>query len=164
MARWPIGREGGAKDPVDEANEVLDRFWTTMELSCVALVDMEVWRWMYAHPSATPAELRAAVIDIAIDIWNRYYAPVIDVKDSPILAIYSHMISIGLYLPEYPVGYLIQHQMEVYFEGKNLGVEIERMLIQGALTPDVWMQGAVGAPLSAEPLLDSVGDALRVVR
>ena len=42
----------------------------------MALVDMRVWRWMYAHPDATAAELREATLAIARDVWNRYYAPV----------------------------------------------------------------------------------------
>jgi hypothetical protein len=158
-----LGR-GGEKNSIDEADAVLDRFWTTMELSAVSLVDMRVWRWMYAHPEATPAELREAVVAIAIEVWNSYYAPVIGVRDSPILAIYSHMIELGLYLPEYPIGFLIQHQIEEHIEGKELGPEMERMATQGSLTPDAWMQGAVGGSLSAEPLLDSVDEALRVVR
>jgi len=155
-----LGEGGGAPDPKDDAYRILDRFWSTMEIASVGLVDMRVWRWMYAHPDATPAELRVAVIDIAVDVWNTYYAPVIGVKDSPILAVYSHMIDAGLYLPDYSIGYLVQHQVEQYIEGKNLGTEMERMVTQGALTPDVWMEGAVGAPLSAQPLLDSVKGAL----
>ncbi len=159
-----LGEADAASDPRDDAFRILDRFWSTMEIASVGLVDMGVWRWMYAHPDATPAALRVAVIDIAVDIWNQYYAPVIGVKDSPILAIYSHMIDAGLYLPDYSIGYLVQHQVEQYIEGKNLGAEMERMVTQGALTPDVWMQGAVGAPLSAQPLLDSVREALEIVR
>jgi len=78
--------------------------------------------------------------------------------------VYSHMIDAGLYLPDYSIGYLVQHQIEQHIAGKNLGNEMERMVTQGALTPDAWMQGAVGAPLSAQPLLDSVREALKVVR
>ena len=155
--------EGGSPDPKSVAGKVIDRFWSTMEIASVGLMDMDVWRWMYAHPEATPAQLREAVVEIAVDIWNRYYAPVIGVKNSPILAIYSHMIDAGLYLPDYSIGFLVQHQVEQFIQGKNLGAEMERMVTQGALTPDAWMQGAVGAPLSAQPLLDSVREALTVV-
>jgi len=159
-----LGESRDTGDPVEDANRIVDRFWSTMEIASVGLVDMGVWRWMYAHPEATPAQLRDAVIDIAVNIWNQYYAPVIGVKDSPILAVYSHMIDAGLYLPDYSIGYLVQHQIEQHIAGKNLGNEMERMVTQGALTPDAWMQGAVGAPLSAQPLLDSVREALKVVR
>ncbi|MFH1529976.1 MAG: hypothetical protein ABIK09_04470 [Pseudomonadota bacterium] len=159
-----LGSDDGDRDLKGDANRTIDRFWSTMEIASVGLVDMGVWRWMYAHPDATPAGLREAVIGIAVDVWNRYWAPVIGVKDSPILAIYSHMIDAGLYLPDYSIGFLVQHQVEQSMEGKILGTEMERMVTQGALTPDAWMQGAVGAPLSAQPLLDSVREALKVVR
>ncbi|MCK7534346.1 MAG: hypothetical protein MZV63_26680 [Marinilabiliales bacterium] len=64
----------------------------------VALVDMYVWKWLYAHPEATATELKDQVILIAKDVWNKYYAPVFGIKDQPILAIYSHMIDYPLYL------------------------------------------------------------------
>jgi hypothetical protein len=33
--------------------------------------------------------------------------------------------------------------------------------VQGRLTPDVWMKGAVGSPVSAKPLIDSAAEAVR---
>ena len=51
-----------------------------------ALVDMGVWHFMYDHPEATPAELKAATLAIARDVWNRYYAPVLGEKDVTLLA------------------------------------------------------------------------------
>ncbi len=50
-------------DATSEALAVLDDFWGAFEIGGVALVDMRVWRWMYAHPEATPAELREATLD-----------------------------------------------------------------------------------------------------
>ena len=85
------------------------------------------------------------------------------VRDSPILAVYSHMISNGLYLPDYPIGHLIQFQMEKQIEGKNLATEMERMCVQGRLTPDRWMRGAVGGPLSAKPLVEAAKAGLKVI-
>jgi len=41
------------------------------------------------NPNANPETLKDAVNSIAKEIWNQYYAPVIGVKDQPILAIYS---------------------------------------------------------------------------
>ncbi|HEY4564834.1 MAG TPA: hypothetical protein VIJ36_17755, partial [Thermoanaerobaculia bacterium] len=72
--------------------EALAILWNTYEIAGVSLVDMGVWSWMYGHPEATPAELREAALAIARDVWNRYFAPVFGVRDSDILAIYSHMI------------------------------------------------------------------------
>ena len=135
------------------ANEAAADLWGTYEIGGVALVDMGVWRWMYAHPEATPPQLREATLGIARDVWNKYYAPVFGKKDVEILAVYSHMISNGLYLPDYPLGHIIAFQVARQFRGKDFGAEFERVARQGRLTPDAWMRGAVGGPLSAQALL-----------
>ena len=134
---------------------VLGQLWTTGEIAAVALVDIDVWHWLYNHPDATAAELKIAIIDIAQSVWNEYYAPIIGKTDSPLLAIYSHMIAYGLYLPDYPVGYLIDFQIESYLRDKNLAVEMERMCRIGNITPDQWMEEAIGTPISIAPLLNA---------
>jgi hypothetical protein len=155
----------GKRDAKGRALETLNTFWATAEISGVALVDMAVWQWMYQHPDATPAELKEAVLSISKGIWNRFYAPVIGVRDSPILGIYSHMIDSFLYLPDYPVGHLIAFQIERHVEKVGaVGPEIERMAKQGRLTPDLWMQGAVGAPVGPEALLAATREALAEVK
>ena len=142
--------------------QTLSDFWQTWEIAGVALVDLEVWRWMYAHPDATPAELRDATVELSKKIWNRYYAPVLGGKDSTLLGIYSHMVAYPLYLADYPLGHLIAFQLEEHLsKAKNFGAEFERIASQGALTPDLWMQRATGAPVSAEPLLKAVEAAVR---
>ncbi len=153
----------GTRDATTKALAAVDAFWMSFEISGVGLLDMETWRWMYAHPDATPAQLREAVVAKAIEIWNAYYAPALGVKDSPVLAIYSHMISSGLYLPDYPIGHLIQFQIEKQIEGRNLATEMERMCVQGRLTPDRWMQGSVGGPLSAKPLIDAARAGVKIL-
>ncbi|MBK9376353.1 MAG: hypothetical protein IPN03_22190 [Holophagales bacterium] len=148
-------------DAKSRALGTLNTFWGTAEISGVALVDMAVWRWMYDHPSATPAELKGAVLSISKEVWNRFYAPVFGVKDSVILGVYSHMIDSFLYLPDYPVGHLIAFQIERHVEkAGTVGPEIERMARQGRLTPDLWMRGAVGAPVGPEALLAATKEAL----
>ena len=154
-----LGLAGG--DAKGKALATLNTYWGTAEIAGVALVDMGAWRWMYEHPEATPAELKAAVLAIARDVWNRWYAPVVGVKDSPILAVYSHMVDSFLYLPDYPLGHLIAFQIERHVEKAGaVGPEIERMARQGRLTPDLWMQGAVGAPVGPEALLAATREAL----
>ncbi len=144
-----------------ERLRVLNDFWSTWEIAGVALVDLAVWHWMADHPKATPAELREATVAISKDIWNRHYAPVLGGKDTPLLGIYSHMISYPLYLFNYPLGHLISFQIEEQVNKKGVvGPEIERMSVQGAVAPDVWMTGATGAPVSAEPLLRATEAAL----
>ncbi len=131
----------------------MDIRWGAFEIMGVALVDINVWRWMYDNPEATPAQLQKAVIDISLDIWNRYFAPVIGVKDSPILAIYSHMINYPLYLANYPLGHIIEYQLEKFYEGKDLAKEIERVYSIGSVTPKEWMKRATGEEISAKAML-----------
>jgi hypothetical protein len=156
----------GLPPPSEESKRLLalHELWATYEIAGVALVDLGVWHWMYAHPKATPAELRDATLRIARDVWNRWYAPVFGRRDVPLLAIYSHMVNNLLYLPDYPIGHLIAAQLEEHLDhlptGKSLGSEIERITSQGALTPDLWMKGATGAPVSAEPIIRAAARAL----
>lgn len=154
-----LGVKTGAKDA--ESLKALDVFWATREIGGVALVDMKVWRWMYDHPDATPEELREAVIRIATRVWNKHFAKVMGVKDSPILGVYSHMISNPLYLSSYPLGYIIAFQVEDYLKSRRLGPEMERMCAIGMLTPDAWMREAVGSPVSAQPLIEAADRAIR---
>lgn len=156
-----LGRE--AADAEAKRQQTLADFWQAWEMAGVALVDLEVWRWMYQNPEATPGELRDATVRIAQDFWNRYYAPVLGGKDSALLAIYSHMIAYPLYLADYPIGRMIAFQIEEHFEGakdKPFGAEFERMASFGLVTPDAWMKHATGAPVSAGPLLRATEKAL----
>jgi hypothetical protein len=149
------------EDPAAAHMRALEEFWGTREIAGVALVDMETWRWMYAHPDATPAQLREAVIRISSDLWNRHYAPLLGGRDVTLLGIYSHMIDAGMYLPDYPLGHLIAFQVDDHFrKAASLGDEFERVARIGSLTPDAWMRQAVGAPLSADPLLQATRQAL----
>jgi len=148
------------KNSITEALNALDVLWSTYEISGVSLTDMKVWRWMYAHPDATPAELKTAVIGIAKEVWNTYFAPVFGVKDVTLLAIYSHMVDGGMYTPDYPMGHIIAFQIEQFMKGKSLAVEMERMCKIGSITPDLWMTHAVGSAISTAPLLEAAKVAL----
>lgn len=152
----------GIKDQGKEKNDMLalDNAWSCYEIMGVSLVDMNVWKWLYAHPDATAAELKEATISIAKDIWNKYYADVFGTKDETILAIYSHMIDSPLYLSAYPIGYLADFQIEQQIAGKNFADEIIRIYSQGRLIPQLWMKGAVGSELSGEPTLKAAEKAL----
>ena len=154
--------------PDTSANAVhlkaLDDYWGTCEIAAVSLVDMRVWHWMYDHPDATPGELKEAVITIAKQVWNDYYADAVGVRDSDLLGVYSHMINSGMYLPDYTIGSLIQFQVEEYFKTRNLGTEMERMCLLGSVTPELWMQQAVGSGISVEPLLATARQAVAAVQ
>ena len=152
-------------DAMSDALGTLDDLWGAFEISGVALVDMRVWRWMYAHPAASPAELREATLAIARDVWNQYFAKVFGRRDVVLLAIYSHMIDAGLYLPDYPIGQMIALQIkEQIRRAGDLGGEFERMTRQGRLTPDLWMQRATGAPVGPAALLAATQRALASVQ
>jgi hypothetical protein len=144
--------------------EVLDAFWNTREIAGSALVEIDVWHWLYDHPNATAAELREATSTIARDVWNRYYAPLLGGKDTALLGIYSHTIASPLYLFNYVVGHMIAFQVEELVAGKNKATfakEFERVSRLGNILPDLWMQQATGAPVSAKPLLDATARALK---
>lgn len=138
----------------------LDNFWALYEIMGVSLVDIGTWKWLYENPNAPAAELKVAVNTIAKEIWNQYYAPVFGIKDQVILGIYSHTINAPLYLPNYAYGHIIEFQLAEYLEGKEFASELERILRQGRLTPQQWMQGAVGNPISVQPILNAVNEAL----
>jgi hypothetical protein len=148
-------------NPEKEKLETLDAAWSLMEIMGVGMVDMKVWKWLYQNPDATPAMLKQSTISIAKEVWNKYYAPVLGVKDSPILAIYSHMVDSPLYLANYSYGQVIQFQMEEFLKGKKLSDEIDRMYKQGRLTPQQWMMGAVGSKISTQPILNALDKALK---
>lgn len=145
---------------VAEDLNTLDLFWGCYEIMGISLVDIRVWKWMYENPSADANQLKEAVLRIAKEVWNQYYAPVFKTKDEPILAIYSHMIIDPLYLSAYPIGHLIDYQLESYLADKNMGEEVTRIFKQGRLTPGLWMERAIGQGLSANPLLERTSKAV----
>ena len=154
-----------AKGEEAKGEEVLDMIWGMYEIMGVSLVDMAMWEWLYANPKATAAQLREAVIAIAGDIWNKYYAPLLGEPDCPLLGIYSHMVGYALYLPAYPIGNIVQFQLEEHLsqlDGQAAWAnEYTRIYQQGKLTPDAWMRGAVGEAMSIEPILNAMREAMR---
>jgi hypothetical protein len=148
-------------DPKAEYLKTIDSYWSMYEIMGVSLVDMKVWNWLYKNPEATPEQLKDFVISAAKEVWNKYYAPVFGIKDQPILGIYSHMIDYPLYLPAYPLGHIIEFQIEHSIKGKNIASEMVRMLSQGKLVPQIWMKGAVGTEISVKPIISASEEALK---
>jgi len=148
-------------DPDKEAMDVLDKVWSLYEIAGVSMLDIAVWKWMYANPNATALQLQDAVVSLSKDIWNTYYAPVFGVKDEMILGVYSHMIGYPLYLSAYAFGQIIEFQLENYFKGKDFASEVDRIFALGRLTPNVWIKEATGNALSAEPLLEATRKVLK---
>src|SRR5512133_433462 len=77
-----------------ERLQTLDAAWSLMEIMGVGMVEMKNWKWLYENPDATPAQFREQTILNSTEVWNKYFAPVLGVKDSPLLGIYSHMIEV----------------------------------------------------------------------
>jgi len=153
----------------DRGAACLGTLWNTYEIAGVSLVDMRVWRWLYAHPDATPAALREAVLAIAREVWDRFFAPRLGHPGCEVLAIYSHMIAYSLYLPDYALGHIVAFQLAARLrqveQGAGarpgaVGAELERIARQGRLTPEAWMRGAVGGPVAADALLAAARQAL----
>ena len=144
---------------------VFDQFWSMYEIMGVSLVDMTMWQWIYAHPNTTAKELCEATQQIAKDIWNRYYEPVLGEHDCVLQAIYSHMVNAPMYLPNYPLGHIVQYQLEEHLaqcaDQRAFAQEYARIYRLGRLTPKEWMMQAVGAAPSVEPILNSVSRCLQ---
>jgi len=151
-------------DPQAEHLLALQNLWSTYEIAGVALLDMEIWHWMYDHPDATPSELKNAMIETAQKLWNTYYAPVFGEEDAYIHAIYSHMIYRSMYIPDYPLGHIIAFQVESYLKGHDVGPEMERMCALGAITPEQWMLEAIGERISVQPMIEAAEKALIALR
>ncbi|MDR0769248.1 MAG: hypothetical protein LBE71_05030 [Dysgonamonadaceae bacterium] len=140
----------------NDHSDALDKAWSLFEISGVSLLDISVWKWLYANPDATPVQLKEAVIRLSKEVWNEYYAPIFGVKDEPVLAIYSHMLGYPLYLSAYSFGQIIEFQLEQYLQGKDFAAEVDRIYRLGKLTPNQWILQATGKPLSVKPLLEAI--------
>lgn len=149
------------ENPDKEHLETIDLYWSVFEIMGVSMVDMKVWKWLYENPNATAAQLNDATVNIANEVWNKYFADVYGIQDEPILAIYSHMIASPLYLANYSFGHLINFQIEQYLTGKDFSDEVDRVWSIGRLTPETWMQQAVGESISIKPMIAATEEALK---
>ncbi|MEK7316861.1 MAG: hypothetical protein AAB011_11810 [Candidatus Eisenbacteria bacterium] len=150
----------GSKGEEARRHEAIHSLWMTAEIAGVSLLDMKIWNWLYAHPRATAAETRESVLSAAREVWNRWFAPHYGVRDSEILAIYSHIVNSAMYLPDYAIGHIVAFQLGERLRQAPFGEEVERMMRLGRLTPDAWMREAVNGPVSAEPLFAAARQAL----
>jgi len=157
-----LGIQG--EDPQAEDLRALSDMWATFEISGVALTDMYIWRWMYENPSANAAQLKQAMLEITRKVWNTYFEPVLGMNDQILLAVYSHIVDGGMYTPDYPLGHIISFQIEEYLKNHNLAVEMERMCKLGRLSPQIWMQQAVGEKISVEPLVNAADHAVKKLK
>ncbi len=153
----------GKTDETAQYLNTLDQFWSMYEIMGVSIVDMRVWKWLYANPNANAEQLKQQVLSIAKNVWNEFYAPVFGMKDQTILAIYSHMIASPLYLSAYPFGLLIDFQLEQQIAGKDFAKEVQRIFQLGRLTPDRWINEATGNSISIKPVFEATEKALQFI-
>jgi hypothetical protein len=158
-----LGRKVASGDA--DRMRVLDRFWNARELAGAALVEIDVWHWLYDHPDASATDLRDATVRIARATWDHYYAPYLGGRGTTsLLAIYSHTLSQPLFLFSYVLGHVIAFQLDEHLANKDartFAAELARMARQGAVLPDDWMRHATGAAVSARGLFDATARALR---
>lgn len=148
---------------LENALMMLDRFWDTFQICGVALLDIRIWNWLYPYFVLPTEQLDDGVRRIAREVWNEYFAPIIDVKDEDLLAIYSHIIAYPLYLSNYVIGEIASYQILDYCRDKHWPTQMERMCREGYVTPNTWMKWAVGSPLSSEPMFRLTQEALETV-
>jgi len=146
----------GLPDMDDPHLATVQRLIEACEIAGPALLEIRVWRWLYEHPESDAAALREEVLRLAGALWAEFYEPYFGPDRYRLLAAYQHMIAYPLYLADYALGYMINHQITAHMAGKDLASETKRICAIGRVTPDLWMRRAVGSPISAEALLDAV--------
>ncbi|MFO0894016.1 MAG: hypothetical protein U0574_03555 [Phycisphaerales bacterium] len=160
LAKRVLGLEdaGAAQRAAD-----LDAVQTMLAACQIAgpgLLELHAWRWIYAHPGASPEALRDEVVAIADRLWRRFYERDFGPDRWHILGAYQHMVGHPLYLPDYCLGHIMSHQIRSFMRGRDLARETRRICSLGRVTPDLWMRRAVGEGISAEALARDAGDAL----
>jgi hypothetical protein len=164
LAPRAAGIPQAAGGPAAEDAEAIEAFLAACQIAGPGLVELRAWRWLYANPDADAAALREAVIDIAGQLWERFYAPHFGPDRYHLLAAYQHMVGYPLYLPDYALGHVISHQIAAHVRAGDLATETKRICGIGRLTPDAWMREAVGAGIDAAPLIRDAEAALARVR
>ena len=71
------------------------------------------------------------------------------------------MVNSPMYLPNYPIGHIVQFQLEQFFADKTdrqWAEQYQRCYRLGRLTPEEWLRQATGSTLSVEPILKQVSN------
>jgi len=154
VARDQYAHPTAAADP-------LAVFWAAWERSGAALVELAVWRWLYAHPGAGPGDLAQAVQVLARERWNRSYAPVLGQPDCLLLASRASLVAGELGLADAAIAPMIACQLRTQVpRPEDPGPALRRWTALGRLTPDLWLRRAGCGPLGPEALLAATAAAL----
>ena len=163
LAKRVLGLEDAAEAERAFAADSVATMLAACQIAGPSLLELRAWRWLYAHPEATPEALRTEVLRIADELWSAYYKADFGPDPYRILAAYQHMIAHPLYLPDYTLGHMMSHQIRSSMRGKDLAAETKRITSLGCLSPDLWMRRAVGAPVSPAPLARDAAAGLAVL-
>ena len=155
VLKLPIDDPAGAKDMA-----CAERLMEACQIAGPALLEIHVWRWIYDNPDAGPDAIRDTVLRVAVDLWATYFESHFGPDPYAILAAYQHMVGYPLYLADYALGHMISHQIIRHMGGRDLAAETRRICSIGLLTPDAWMQRAVGSNIDAGVLADDAAEAV----
>jgi len=164
LGKRALGIESDSDTERANAVDSVQTMLATCQIAGPSLLEMRVWRWLYAHPGATAAELRTEVIAIASRLWSKHYERYFGADSNHLLAAYQHMISHPLYLADYALGHVMSHQIRSHMRGKDLAAETKRITSIGRFTPDLWMRKAVGSGISGTALATDAQVALNLLR
>lgn len=161
-ARRVLGLADDAGQARAAAAVTVETALDALQIAGPALLELDVWRWLDAHPDADAAALRDAVLERADARWRRHYGAY---GDDPyaLLAAYQHMIAYPLYLPNYAIGHVIGHQIRRHLADGDMAAETLRICAIGRLTPALWLERAVGAALDARGLVADAAAAVAVL-
>ena len=163
LAKRVLGVESAAEAERQFAVDSVGTMLAACQIAGPSLLELRVWRWLYANPQATASALRDEVLRVADDLWARYYQRDFGTDPYRILAAYQHMIAHPLYLPDYTLGHVMSHQIRSSMRGKDLAAETKRITSLGCVTPDLWMRRAVGSAVSAEVLARDAAIGVRLL-
>ena len=160
LARRVLGIEDAGDARRAQDLDAVATMLAARQIAGPSLVELRMWRWIYANPGATPAALRDATLEIAADTWDRHYRLDFGPDHARILAAYQHMVGHPLYLADYTLGHVISHQIRAHLRGRDLAAETRRICSIGRVTPDLWMRRAVGSGIDIAPLASDCAAAL----
>ncbi len=156
-----LGVEGDPAQPDAWTMDTLQTMLDACQIAGPALVDLHAWRWLYANPGADAPAFRDAVIGIATDLWDQFYAAEYGEDPCHVLAAYQHMVAHPLYLPDYVIGHVQSQLIRTHMRTRDLAGETRRICSIGRCTPDLWTRKAVGSSISVEPMIKDVEAALQ---
>jgi len=154
----------GRKIVEDPNVTVLLRYWESFEIAGPALTEIRFFHWLYEHPGCKAEQMQHAIRRIGDEIWGTYYARIFGPEGYGLMSVYSHILWCSFYLADYPIGYVIAYQIRKFLQNRELACEMPRMCSLGCIYPDAWMNAAVGAPISVQPLLTDTQSALAALK